>query len=177
MYTRTCKIYRDDLLGPIGHSTISAGIGVGVWGITGSTAAGVAALGVGVLTDVDHLFDFYRWYLLRKHGKLCLLFHAWEYGIIGLLVVGLVFYHPILLGAVLAHLGHIATDHFHNRISPWGYFITYRAYVGFDAARVAPNQNVLNSYKSWPRLVPFGKRLEPWFQLKIEPWFQSRIGS
>ena len=163
-------------MGPVGHSAISAGIGAGVWGITGSAAAGGAALGVGVLTDVDHLFDYYQWYIRRKPSKIYLLFHAWEYSIIGLLLVGIFFYHPVLLAAAVAHLGHVATDHFHNCISPWGYSITYRILTRFETSRIAPNHNVLNSYKSWPRMLPFGRRLEPWYQRKIEPWFRSRFG-
>ena len=79
-------------MGPIGHSAISAGIGAGVWGVTDSPVAGGAALGVGVLTDVDHLFDVYQWYMRRKQGKLFLLFHAWEYGIAGLLTLLFLFY-------------------------------------------------------------------------------------
>jgi len=163
-------------MGPVGHSVISAGIGLGVWGITGSQAAGGMALGVGVLNDVDHLFDFYQWYARRKPGKIYLFFHAWEYSFAGLLILGFAYYHPLLLAAALAHLGHIATDHFHNRMGPWSYFITYRVMVKCDSARIAPNDNVLDSYKSWPGMVPFGKRLEPWYQRKIEPWFRSRIG-
>ena len=162
-------------MGPVGHSVISAGIAGGVWGVTGSTAAGSAAFGVGVLNDVDHLFDYFQWYVRRKKGKVYLLFHAWEYSIIGLLLLGLVYYHPVLLAAALAHLGHITADHVHNRLSPWGYFITYRIWVRFDTDRVTPNHNVLNSYRSWLGLFPFGKRLEPWYQRKIEPWFQSRM--
>ena len=61
-------------------------------------------LGVGVLTDVDHLFDFYQWYVRRKRGRVYLLFHAWEYSIAGLLALVLVYYHPMLLAVVLAHL-------------------------------------------------------------------------
>ena len=154
---------------------ISAVIGVGVWVSTDSPTAGGVAAGVGVLTDIDHLIDFYRWYVRRKRGQIYLLFHAWEYPIVGLLVLGLIYYYPLLLAVTLGHLGHIATDHFHNRLAPWGYFMTYRAVVQFDAARVAPNHNVLYSYRSWPGLLPFGKRLEPWYQRKIEPWFRSRI--
>jgi len=162
-------------LGPIGHSAISAGIGVGVWGATGSPVAGATALGVGVLMDVDHLFDYYQWYVRRKKGKIYLFFHAWEYSLVGLLVVGLAFYHPVLLAAVLAHLGHVAADHFHNRMAPWGYSIIYRLTARFDSNVISPNHNVLRSYESWPRMVPFGKRIEPWYQRKIEPWFRSRI--
>ena len=50
---------------------------------------------MGVLTDVDHLFDFYQWYVRRKQGKLFLLFHAWECGIAGLLTLLFLFYDPI----------------------------------------------------------------------------------
>lgn len=146
-----------------------------MWGATGSPAAAGVALGVGVLIDVDHLYDYYRWYVRRKKGKIFLLLHAWEYSLAGLLLVGLVYYHPLLLAAVLAHLGHIATDHFHNHLSPWGYSITYRTLVRFDAARITPNQDVLLSYRSWLGMVPFGKRIEPWYQRRVEPWFTSRI--
>ena len=162
-------------MGPVGHTVISAGIGAGLLGVTGSPAAAGVALGVGVLTDVDHLFDYYQWYIRRKPNKLYLLFHAWEYSIIGLLLLGIFFYHPVLLAAALAHLGHVATDHFHNNISPLGYSITYRIWVRFEASRVTPNHHVLGSYKSWPGLLPFGKRLEPWYQRNIEPWFEFRI--
>ena len=162
-------------MGPIGHSAISAGIGAGVWGITGSPAAGAAAVGVGVLTDVDHLFDYYQWYSRRKRGRIFLLFHAWEYSIIGLLLLGFFYYHPVLLGAVVAHLGHVSTDHFHNRISTWGYSIIYRIFVKFDIAKVSPNHNVLRSWESWPNLLPFGNLLRPWYLRKVERWFQSRI--
>ena len=164
-------------MGPIGHSAISAGIGAGVWGITGSPAAGGTAFGVGVLTDVDHLFDFYQWYIRRKPSKIYLLFHAWEYSITALLIVGVFFYHPVLLAAAVAHLGHVATDHLHNGISPWGYSITYRAFVRFETARVAPRHHVLDAYKAWPRMLSFGHRLQPWYERNIEPWFRSRIGS
>ena len=164
-------------MGPIGHSAISTGIGVGIWGITGSPAAGGAALGVGVLTDLDHLIDYYQWYIRRKKNRIFLFFHAWEYGMIGLMVLSIFYYHPIFLAAVLAHLGHVATDHFHNRMAPWGYSITYRAFVQFDRTRITPHHNVLRSYESWLRMVPFGSRLEPWYQRKIEPWFRSRIGN
>jgi hypothetical protein len=82
-----------------------------------------------------------------------------------------------LLAIVLYRLGHIATDHFHNRLATWSYLLTYRAFVRFDSDRIAPNHNALYSYKSWPRLFPFGYLLLPWYQRNIEPWFQSRINN
>ena len=68
--------------------------------------------------------------------------------IIDLLLVGVFYYHPILLAAVLARLGHVTADHFHNRLTPWGYFMTHRAWVRFDTALIVPNHNVLHFYQS-----------------------------
>ena len=154
---------------------ISAGIGAGVWAFTGSATAGGAALGVGVLTDLDHLFDYFQWYIRRKKNRIFLFFHAWEYGLAGALVLGLFIYHPVLLAAVVAHFGHVFTDHFHNRMAPWGYSITYRTLVKFDRTRIAPNHDVLRSYEYWLHMVPFGNKLEPWYRRKIVPWFRSRL--
>ena len=56
-------------MGLIGYSAISVGISAGVWGNTGSLAAGGATIGVGVLIDVDdYRIDFYRWYVRRKRN-------------------------------------------------------------------------------------------------------------
>jgi len=33
----------------------------------------------------------------------------------------------------------------------------------------------MDSYRSLPRLLPLGHRVEPWFQRKIAPWFLARI--
>ena len=91
-------------MGPLGHSAISAGIGAGLWGITGSPVAEGTALAVGVLSDIDHLFDYDRWYARRQKGRVYPLFDAWEYSIVGLLVLGLVYYDSVLLAVVLGHL-------------------------------------------------------------------------
>ena len=130
---------------------------------------------MGVLIDADHLFDYYNWYGRRKTNKIVLFLHAWEYSIAGLLVSGLAYYHPVLLAVFLAHLGHVTTDHFHNHLTPWSYFITYRAYVRFETAQILPHSNVLDAYKAWTSMLPFSSRIEPWYQRKIEPWFRSRI--
>ena len=96
---------------------------------------------------------------------------------VGLIALGFGIYHPILLSVVAAHLGHVATDHLHNRLGPWSYFLTYRILTGFDVSRIAPNHDVLHSYKFWPGMLPFGKQIEPWYRRKVEPWFRSRISS
>ena len=102
-------------------------------------------------------------------------FHAWEYGIAGLLALLFLFYDPIFLAIVLAHLGHVATDQFHNGLDTRSYFITYRALIKFDAVRITGYDNVHYAYTVWPGLLPFGERLGPWYVRKIEPWFRSRL--
>ena len=161
-------------MGPVGHTVISGALGVGVGAATGSPEAGAAALGVGVLIDVDHLFDFYQWYVRGKGNRIYLLFHAWEYSAAGVIALAAVFFHPLLLAIVLAHLAHVATDHFHNRLPPWAYFISYRIARKFDTAYITPGYNVMYSYTSWHKMLPFSSRLSPWFRRRIEPWFARR---
>ena len=160
-------------MGPVGHAVISGAVGVGA--ATGSPAAGGLVLGVGVLMDSDHLYDFYQWYIRGKSKKIYIFFHAWEYAAAGVIVLASLFFHPLLLAVVLAHLVHVATDHFHNRLHPFAYFITYRMLKRFDTEFITPGYNVMNSYRGWPLLIPFGKRLLPWFQRRIEPWFEARV--
>jgi hypothetical protein len=41
---------------------------------------------------------------------------------------------------MLGHLGHVATDHFHNRLTPLSYFIFYRIWVRFDVEKISPGR-------------------------------------
>ena len=161
-------------MGPIGHTVISSAVAGGTWAITGSPAAAGVALGVGVLMDVDHLYDYYQRYVKGKKDRVYVLFHAWEYPMI-MSFISLVFYHPFLLAVILGHLAHVTTDHVWNRLTPFAYSITYRAIKGFDSRHIAPHHHVMDSYRSLPRLLPLGHRVEPWFQRKIAPWFLASI--
>lgn len=163
-------------MGPVGHTIISTGIGAAIWAITESPAAGGIALGVGVLVDIDHVIDFYQWWIRCRPNKLFILFHGWEYSLIGILVLVSVYYHPILLAVTVSHLGHVATDHIHNRLVPLGYFILYRVWVRFDAVKIAPEINIQNSYRSLPNIIPLGQLWEPWYRRRVEPWIASRVG-
>ena len=161
-------------MGPIGHTVVSSAVAGGTWAITGSPAAAGVALGVGVLMDLDHLYDYYQRYVKGKKDRVYVLLHAWEYPLI-MAFISLAFYHPFLLAAILGHLAHVTTDHAWNRLSPLAYWITYRVIKGFDSRYISPRHHVMNSYRSLPRLLPFGHLVEPWFQRRIEPWFLSRI--
>ena len=162
-------------MGPVGHTVISSAVGVGVGAATGSPVAGAIALGAGVLMDADHLFDFYQWYIKGRSNRVYVLLHAWEYSAIGLVTLAAIFFHPFLLAVVIAHLFHVAADHLHNRLSPFAYFIGYRIIKRFDSASIAPGYDVMYAYRSWPKLIPFGRWLTPWFQRRVEPWFEERV--
>ena len=161
-------------MGPVGHTVISTVVGASVWGVTGSPLAGVVAVGVGVLVDVDHLVDLYQSWIRRKTHLVIVPFHGWEYSIVGLLILCFAFYHPVFLAAIVGHLSHVTTDHFHNRLTPLGYFVLYRAWVRFDATKIAPGRNSAYFHHNITSLFPFRGLWEPWYLRKVEPWFISR---
>ena len=161
------------LMGSVGHTVISTAIGVSIWGATGSFAAGGAP--DGVFVDIDHSVDYYQEWVKRRPYLLLKLFHGWEYSVLGLLVLGFIYYHPLLLAAAVAHLGHMALDHFHHRPNPWAYFISYRAWLRFDARRIEPGKRIRQSYQDFPEKLPLGRFWEPWYCRKIEPWFAARL--
>lgn len=162
-------------MGPVGHTAVSGALGIGVGAATGSPEAGATALGVGVLLDVDHLFDFYQWYVRGKSNRIFLLFHAWEYSAAGIVALAVAFFHPLFLALVLAQLAHVATDHFHNRLPPWTYFLCYRIARRFDPAYITPGFDVMYSYRAWQRMLPFNATLSPWFRRNVEPWFAKKV--
>jgi len=161
-------------MGPVGHTVISGAVGGGVWLATGSPAAAGAAFGTGVLIDVDHLYDYYQRYVKRRQNKLYVLFHAWEYSLIGLLILTMALYHPVLLGVLLGHLSHVVTDHLVNRLSPFGYSITYRLFRRFHGAYITPHNHEEHSYGSLNRLRSFDRWPEHWLKGRMEEWLLAR---
>ena len=125
--------------------------------------------------DLDHLFDIFNWYVRGKTNRIYLLLHAWEYSIAGIAILGAIFFHPLFLAIVAAHFAHVTTDHFHNKLPLFGYFITYRFIKGFDATHIAPGANLIYSYRRWPTLVPIPSRLKPWYRRRIESWFEAKV--
>ena len=161
-------------MGPIGHTVISGAVGGGVWLATGSPVAAGAAFGTGVLIDVDHLYDYYQRYVKRKKNKVYVLFHAWEYSLIGLLILTMVLYHPVFLGALLGHIAHVTTDHLVNRLSPFGYSILYRLSKRFDRTYIAPHSHKEISYGFLNKLLPLDRWPEHWLERRMEGWLLAR---
>ena len=144
-------------LGPVGHTL---GIGGSVWAATKSPLAVPAALASGVLIDVDHALDFFNWYV-RKDARFSLLaFHAWEFALVGLVLILALWSHPVLLAAAIGYAGHIATDHIANRLHPFAYFLSYRLLHRFDRSllmgrNVAPLSDTLQAN------IPLWGQIEP----------------
>ncbi len=162
-------------MGPLGHTVISGAVAGGVWAATGSPAAAGIALGVGVLMDVDHLYDYYRWYVKRKNGKIFVLLHAWEYSLAGLAVWAFVFLNPLFLGAVLGHLAHVTTDHATNHPSRFGYSIVYRVAKGFDAAYILSPNNPGHAHTPAFWLLKLDRRLGNWLEYRIKALFRGSV--
>ncbi len=113
-------------------------------------------------------------WIKRKTHSVIVPSHGWEYSIAGLLVLCFAFYHPIFLAAVIGHLSHVATDHFHNRLTPLGYFVVYKAWVRFDARKIAIGRDSAYFHHNLASFFPFRGLWEPWYLRKVGPWFDAR---
>ena len=73
-------------MGPVGHASVPTLVGGRVWAATRSLEAGALTLAVDVLIDVDHVFDYYQWYIRRRQDKLYVFLQTWEYSMTGLAI-------------------------------------------------------------------------------------------
>jgi len=116
---------------PPGHLLVSIGVGVAIYGLTNSATASAAAAGLGVLIDLDHLFDYLLWASSRSRDKLYLWLHSYEL----LLPLFLWWIRPegnaLALGLLLGAATHLLTDQLTNRVGPFTYFVVYRMAKGF----------------------------------------------
>ena len=128
-----------------------------------------------MLVDIDHSVDYYQEWEKRRLYLVLKLFHSWEYSIFGFLVLGFIYYHPLLLAATVAHLGHVVLDHYDHRPNLWAYSISYRARFQFDTRKIEPGKQVRKSYVGFPDKLPLKSLWKPWYRRKIEPWFAKRV--
>ena len=157
------------------HTALSGAIGLGLWGVTREPITFPAALAAGVLPDLDHLLDFYNWYVRRDHQHLILFLHAWEYLVGAILIYLFVVSEPWMLAVVLGYAGQIGADQLCNHPFPHTYSIVGRALVGFDRKRVS-RTGVSEAYKAVLVNVPFGRnRLRRWFEARARPQEASQV--
>ena len=97
----------------------------------------------GVFVDLDHLIDYFlafgtsfnlnyflKGYEFLKSDKIYVLFHAWEWVAL-LLIISMFFkkrvvWKILIIAVALGLAGHLYIDTFTNQVRPQGYFITYR---------------------------------------------------
>ena len=118
------------------------------------------AIAAGVLIDADHLVDYYLWFKKGDARRLYLILHTWELSAVGL--VALAFWsHPLLLAAILAHLGHLVGDFVANRPKNiLTYSLLYRAVLRFDRDRlIEPPPDTL--LKALGHNIPLWHLIEP----------------
>ena len=117
--------------GPVAHTAVSATIGGAVWAATGQPLAMPVAFATGVLVDVDHVLEYYLWYVRKDRRRALLVFHGWEYSLTALGVVLAVAFSPLALAAVLGHLGHLALDTAFNPVHRLMYWVWFRVWRRF----------------------------------------------
>ena len=157
---------------------VSGAVGGGVWLATGSPAAAAVTVGVGVMMDLDHLYDYYHWLIKRKPRRTYVLLHAWEYSFLGLVVLAFSGNHPAILAVVLGHLAHVASDHLYNGLPRFSYFISYRIAKGFVLTPRHTHgrpEAQREEHLDISRLLPFGRFFAPWLDRRLGPWIDDRI--
>lgn len=138
---------------PSVHLTASAVVSASMFVATKSPViAGVSFL-CGFLLDIDHFIDYFREYGFRinhraflyvfnetRFEQLWLVFHAWEWVFLLLLLAVASGWNDITLGLLIGVCHHMVLDQVGNGATAGGYFITYRAIKGFVVKSVVPEE-------------------------------------
>ncbi|MBI2439848.1 MAG: hypothetical protein HYV35_00565 [Lentisphaerae bacterium] len=128
------------------HVVASILISALVWWVLRSAAAAAACFLVGVLIDLDHLFDhlyhhrgrlnlrrFFRAFRIEIMENIFVFLHSWEFVILWLALLLTVpeARQPVALGLFIGFASHLLLDNLFNRHSRWAYFLLFRLRHGF----------------------------------------------
>ena len=103
---------------PPGHAAISIAIGGALWGVTKSPYSFVAATLTGVMIDMDHLVEYYRWFVKEDNTRVYYFLHSYELVVPVFLAGYFSGWDPVVLGVSFAFLGHLLTDQLVNPMAP-----------------------------------------------------------
>lgn len=95
---------------PPGHLAISMTIGGALWAATKSPYSMVAATLTGARVDLDHLVEYYLWFVKEDNSRVFYFLHSYELLVPCILAGYLSGGDPVVLGCSLAFLGHLITD-------------------------------------------------------------------
>ena len=121
---------------PPGHAAVSLGIGAILFGITRSPYSLVAAFATGVMIDLDHLVEYYLWFVKGNNSRIFFFVHSYELLVPVFLAGYLSGWDPVVIGVSFGFLGHLITDQLVNPVVPLGYFFTYRAVKKFRRSEI-----------------------------------------
>ena len=121
---------------PPGHALVLISIGGVLWGITKSPYSFFAAAVAGVMIDVDHLVEYYRWFVREDNSRVWFFLHSYELLVPAFLASFLSGWDPVVTGVSAAFMGHLITDQIVNPVAPLAYFFTFRAMKGFRRAEI-----------------------------------------
>lgn len=121
------------------HIAVSIVVSALVWLWLRSATAALACFGAGVFVDLDHVIDYvlqyghrirprhlFRAFEAELFDNIFVFLHAWEWILVGLVILWLIDWKPAALGLIIGFTTHLVLDHLTNRHNPWAYFITYR---------------------------------------------------
>ncbi len=152
------------------HLAVSSVVGGGLAALEGDPALLGVTVAAGVLPDLDHLIDYWNWYVRRSPDRLLLLLHGWEYLAAAAVIYGFIVTEPWMLAIVLGYATQIAGDQLFNRPKWFTYFLLARAINGFRWEGIVENRPADRAYESMMTSIPF-------FRTSIRAWFEGRCAA
>lgn len=134
---------------PTAHLAASVLLSATLYFATKSIVVSTVSFFSGFLIDADHLLDYIREYGFRidikeffrlfhetRFKKLLLIFHAWEWVLVLLILAALLKWNRFILGVTIGVFQHLVFDQMRNGVTPWGYFFIYRATKKFSVTDI-----------------------------------------
>ena len=107
-----------------------------MWAATKSPYSMLAATATGIAIDVDHLLEYYLWFVKGDNSRVFYFLHSYELLVPCILAGVLSGGNPVVIGVSAAFLGHLLTDQIANPMHPLAYFFTFRVINGFNRAKL-----------------------------------------
>ena len=107
-----------------------------MWAVTKSPYSMLAAAATGIAVDIDHLLEYYLWFVKGDNSRVFYLLHSYELLVPCILAGVLSGGNPVVIGVSAAFLGHILTDQIANPMHPLAYFFTFRVINRFNRVKL-----------------------------------------
>lgn len=130
------------------HTLISAAGSGAIFAATGDVPAAAAFSLTGIFVDLDHFPDYWRdtgfnlklkpffaHFDRRAPDTLWLVFHGWEWPVLGMLAGAALGWPSWLLGGTAGWTLHLGLDQVFNHFQPLGYSFLYRASHHFESRK------------------------------------------